>query len=446
MVSVLDPHLLSRIIGKTIKLTTSTEYLQGVLVSVDPCRTIIVNKVKDLKTGRKIPGAQLFFGNRILSVELQKEPAEESESPDKIGDNIPSGAHHNQPVETNNAPIVQEICTGALKAIKQSVDEEELEYTVIDQFQPNFGPAVRHLQNQKALGVSGVGLNLSRHGKLSWLQSPCAEFLEEYIIYIYIRDKACRLVAARGGCKTQFPGLQGSSEEHHKQRGHSHKLRKRNISSKRHVYLFDFFTLGPRIFKNGIQTLLEDKSILKIIHDCRWLGDLLTHQFGVVLANVFDTQVADVYLFSVETGGFLPQCTSSLQECLIRHLNMPSAQVAFLTHKETLIKDDPNIWFERALAPPLLKVLALEVVHLLALRLVMLDSMMADFTLLVDGYLNACRQDKTNLLVSPEQTSNELPKELQQLSLLQQVKRERALKDYNVNSKGFLTRFSSGQK
>uniref|UniRef100_A0A8C5R732 3'-5' exonuclease domain-containing protein n=1 Tax=Leptobrachium leishanense TaxID=445787 RepID=A0A8C5R732_9ANUR len=344
MVSVLDPHLLSRIIGKTIKLTTSTEYLQGVLVSVDPCRTIIVNKVKDLKTGRKIPGAQLFFGNRILSVELQKEPAEESESPDKIGDNIPSGAHHNQPVETNNAPIVQEICTGALKAIKQSVDEEELEYTVIDQFQPNFGPAVRHLQNQKALGVSGVGLNLSRHGKLSWLQ----------------------------------------------------------ISSKRHVYLFDFFTLGPRIFKNGIQTLLEDKSILKIIHDCRWLGDLLTHQFGVVLANVFDTQVADVYLFSVETGGFLPQCTSSLQECLIRHLNMPSAQVAFLTHKETLIKDDPNIWFERALAPPLLKVLALEVVHLLALRLVMLDSMMADFTLLVDGYLNACRQDKTNLLVSPE--------------------------------------------
>ncbi|XP_063295069.1 piRNA biogenesis protein EXD1 isoform X2 [Pelobates fuscus] len=326
MAAITDASFLSRVIGKTIKLTTATECLQGELVSVSSDRTIVINKIKDLKTGRKIPGAQLFFGNNILNVEPQDESSGGSESHTaEVGDNTASkedcsGTDINQNVESRNTPPSHEIHS-ALQAIKHSVDEEEVEYTVIDQFQPHFGPAIRHLLNQKVLGISAVGLNLCRHGKLLWLQVAC----------------------------------------------------------KRRIYLFDFLVLGPIIFRNGLQTVLEDKCILKIIHDCRWLGDFLSHQYGVILANVFDTQVADVYLFSVETGGFLPHCTSSLKECLIRHLKIHLSRVDFLTHKETLIK-----------------------------------------------------------LSSPE-----LPRELQQLSILQQVKRERALKDYDIDNKGFLTRTSS---
>ncbi|KAM3936745.1 piRNA biogenesis protein EXD1-like, partial [Leptodactylus fuscus] len=60
------------------------------------------------------------------------------------------------------------------------------------------------------------------------------------------------------------------------------------------------------------------------------------HQYGVILNNVFDTQVADVYLFSMATIGILHSHTSTL--------------------------------------------LSLEVVHLFSLRLVMLDAMLTDYT------------------------------------------------------------------
>jgi len=41
-------------------------------------------------------------------------------------------------------------------------------------------------------------------------------------------------------------------------------------------------------------------------------------------------QVADVLQFSVETGGFLPNCISTLQESLIRHLKIAPKHLSFL--------------------------------------------------------------------------------------------------------------------
>ncbi|KAM8921378.1 piRNA biogenesis protein EXD1 [Pelodytes ibericus] len=393
MNTVIDPSFLSRVIGKTIKITTTTGCLQGVLINIEPSRTILINKVKDLGTGKNVPGAQLLFGRNILNVELQRAfpgTAEQESNGQTKEENIPLKEGlpdiNNQHLETreSHSPSAQDIRTSVLQAIKHSVDEKEVEYTVIDQFQPVFGPAVRHLQYQKVISISAVGLNLCRHGKLCWLQ----------------------------------------------------------VASKNRVYLFDVLVLGPKVFKNGLQTVLEDKSILKVIHDCRWLGDFLTHQYGVVLTNVFDTQVGDVYLFSMETGGFLPHRTSSFKECLVRHLNMPESQVSFLTHMDTLMREDLSVWFDRPMAPLLQKVLALEVLHLLPLRMAMLDAMLADFTLLVDGYLNSYRRGTADRLASPELTCVELPIELQQLKILQQARREKALKEYDIN-KGLLTRTAS---
>ncbi|KAM5129417.1 piRNA biogenesis protein EXD1-like [Mantella aurantiaca] len=201
---------------------------------------------------------------------------------------------------------------------REQIDNEEVVYTVINQFQTMFQSTILHLQSQKVLGLGAAGLNLSQYGKLCWLQ----------------------------------------------------------VATRKHVLLFDILTMGPGVFKNGLQVVLEDKGILKVIHDCRWLGDILSHQYGVNLNNVFDTQVGDVYLFSVETGGFLPHRTSTMKECLTRYLNMPATQVNFLNIKQTLMKISCSV----------------------------------------------------------------LPKELQQLCVLQQRRREQALKEYNVNSQGFLTR------
>ncbi|CAH2327657.1 Hypothetical predicted protein [Pelobates cultripes] len=88
-------------------------------------RTIVINKIKDLKTGRKIPGAQLFFGNNILDVEPQNESSGGSERQTaEVGDNIASkedcsGTDINQNVESRNTPPSHEIHS-ALQAIKHS--------------------------------------------------------------------------------------------------------------------------------------------------------------------------------------------------------------------------------------------------------------------------------------------------------------------------------------
>ena len=58
-----------------------------------------------------------------------------------------------------------------------------------------------------------------------------------------------------------------------------------------------------------------------------------------------------------------------------------------------VIQEDSEVWYVRPCPVSLLKVMALGVVHLLPLRLVLLDALMADYTGLVDSYLRASRQE-----------------------------------------------------
>ncbi|XP_030070406.1 piRNA biogenesis protein EXD1 isoform X2 [Microcaecilia unicolor] len=277
----------------------------------------------------------------------------------------------------------QKTWTCPTSAFKRDLEEaEDVQYIVIDGFQHNFGPVIHHIKCQNVIGIAAEGLNLCRNGKLLWLQ----------------------------------------------------------IATRKHVYLFDILVLGARAFRNGLQTLLEDKNILKVIHDCRWLSDCLSHQYGIVLSNVFDTQIADVLLFSMGTGGFLPHCISTLEESLIRYLEMSPGKVSFLKHRQCAVQEDPSEWLVRPVPPLLLKVLALKVVYLLPLRLVMLDEMMSDFVALVDGYLDGCRQNPPALLGSMEFSSMELPEELLHLSALQEMRREKAVKEFKMNERGLLIR------
>ncbi|XP_034624989.1 piRNA biogenesis protein EXD1 isoform X8 [Trachemys scripta elegans] len=152
----------------------------------------------------------------------------------------------------------------------------------------------------------------------------------------------------------------------------------------------------------------------------------------------FGPAVADVLHFSNITGGFLPHRISSLQECLMRHLEMSPQKVSFLVYRQQAVQENPDIWFLRPLPPSLLKVLALETVYLLPLRLLLLDEMMSDLTTLVDGYLNSYREGSADLLGSTEISCMELPEELQQLADFQKLRREKALKKYKVNEEGLL--------
>ncbi|XP_056372703.1 piRNA biogenesis protein EXD1-like isoform X2 [Hyla sarda] len=364
---VAEREFLSKLIGRNIKITTVHGCFQGELFHIDAARAIMLTNVE---TAAEEPPKRVS--------QEQKEPNNERNDGALSLEEMKS-ALDTKEFSAAAAPIMKQMWN--VEIMKYS-DEEDINYVLIDQFQPMFGLAIRHLKNQKVLSLSAVAVDMSLHGKLCCLQ----------------------------------------------------------VATKSWVYIFDIHLLGPGVFKNGLQMVLEDKGILKVIHDCRWLGNFLSQRYSVMLTNVFDTQVADVYLFSMETGGFLPSRTSTVRECLTRYLNLSSSQVSFLTFVETFNKDNPNIWCSRPLPTDALKLLVVDVIHLLDLRSAMLDAMLKDYTLLVDGYLNGNRLRTSAGFFSSETTSTELPEELQQLSVLQQRRREQALKDYQVNSRGFLER------
>ncbi|XP_058149930.1 piRNA biogenesis protein EXD1 [Dasypus novemcinctus] len=384
-----DYHFLNQILWRRVKLTLVCGIFEGVLQHVDPNKIIVLKKVKNVETGRSVPGVKMFFGHEIVNVELldEVEQVAVKEKASSVSLNTERTRMDKMETEDLNVrepPSAPEApTTSLLNDFKYNPsEEEEVTYTVIDQFQQKFGGAMLHIKKQSVLSVAAEGANVCRHGKLCWLQ----------------------------------------------------------VATNSRVYLFDIFLLGSRAFNNGLKMVLEDKRILKVIHDCRWLSDCLSHQYGILLNNVFDTQVADVLQFSMETGGFLPNCISTLQESLVRHLKVAPKYVSFLEERQKLIRENPEIWFTRPLSPTLLKILALETTYLLPLRLILLDEMMSDLTTLVDGYLNTYREGSADRLGGTEPTCMELPEELFQLKDFQKQRRERATKEYRVNAKGLLIR------
>ncbi|KAF6351220.1 exonuclease 3'-5' domain containing 1 [Rhinolophus ferrumequinum] len=385
-----DYHFLNQILWRRVKLTLVCGVFEGVLQHVDPNRIVVLKKVKNVETGRSVPGVKMFFGHEIVNVELLDEVEQGAvrESASSVSLNtertrVDKMKNEDLHVCEPPSPAPEAPATSLLNDLKYSPsEEEEVTYTVIDQFQQKFGAAMLHIKKQSVLSVAAEGANVCRHGKLCWLQ----------------------------------------------------------VATNSRVYLFDIFLLGSRAFNNGLQMVLEDKRILKVIHDCRWLSDCLSHQYGILLNNIFDTQVADVLQFSMETGGFLPNCVSTLQESLIRHLKVAPKYLSFLEERQQLIHENPEVWFTRPLSPSLLKILALEATYLLPLRLVLLDEMMSDLTTLVDGYLNAYREGSADRLGGIEPSCMELPGELLQLKDFQKQRRERAVKEYRMNAKGLLLR------
>ncbi|XP_043554240.1 piRNA biogenesis protein EXD1 [Chiloscyllium plagiosum] len=262
------------------------------------------------------------------------------------------------------------------------LEDESLKYIVIDQFHQKFGPAIFHIKKQSAIGVAVEGIDICRFGKLCLIQ----------------------------------------------------------IATVNQIYLFDIFLLGPVAFKNGLKMILEDSDILKVIHDCRLVSDCLYHQYRVDLTNVFDTQVADVLQFSLETGGLLPSCVSTLEECLVRHLSLPTTKALFLQHSACAVKENPKVWTCRPLPTGLMQRAGLEVMYLLSLRSVLMDKLMMDFTTQVDNYLSMYRNMPCINLGSAEHYSMELPYELKELAVIQRLRRGDAMKSYKIDENGLLVR------
>ncbi|XP_034381224.1 piRNA biogenesis protein EXD1 [Cyclopterus lumpus] len=270
-------------------------------------------------------------------------------------------------------------------ALDEDAQEQEyFNYVVIDEFHEKFVSAVMHIKKQSVISVGADGVEVFKYGRLCWLQ----------------------------------------------------------IATKHKVYLFDILLLGARAFKNGLSMILENKRILKVIHDCRAIAGCLIAQFGVKLTNVFDTQIADVMCFYSKTGGLLPDRVSTLQEVVSFHLKVPSSQLLSLQMKSQLTKEEREMWFKRPCPIPLLKLMALSAIHLQPLRLVLLDTLMMDYMALVDSYLNSGFYEPDELQHVNMESVLELPRELRQLEVMRRERQEWAADHYHVTEQGLLDRYN----
>nr|XP_023657959.1 piRNA biogenesis protein EXD1 [Paramormyrops kingsleyae] len=273
-----------------------------------------------------------------------------------------------------------------MKLGEDEADSEYVDFVVVDEFYEKFSPAVMNIRKRQVIGIAADALGAFPHARLCWLQ----------------------------------------------------------ISTKDKVYLFDILQLGARAFKNGLSMILENKHILKVTHGCRGISACLLAQYNVNLTNIFDTQLADVLHFHMETGGLLPERVSTLQEVVGLHLKVAPSRLSPLKIKDQLAEEDGEVWYVRPCPTALLKVMALSVIHLQPLRLVLLDALLSDYTDLVDAYLEHSRQDSIQVQDFGSCTGLELPPELRKLEQTKLERRKKALDRFPVTHDGLLVRYGSG--
>ncbi|GAB1598300.1 uncharacterized protein LOC115213833 [Argonauta hians] len=168
-----------------------------------------------------------------------------------------------------------------------------------------------------------------------------------------------------------------------------------SISVQSHVYIFDFKAFGRKIFSYGLKSILEDSTITKFIHDCRFISDLLHHKYDVQLANVFDTQVADAFVHRLWHGNgqkdIWPKYVQNLAACLYGHLELSTEQIAGIRIGPNRTKQEEDMWIQRPLKSSLAECLYISVVYIEELGSLLLNKMMVDYLACVDIYLGSAR-------------------------------------------------------
>jgi ribonuclease D len=112
--------------------------------------------------------------------------------------------------------------------------------------------------------------------------------------------------------------------------------------------------------RKGLKDILENKKILKLIHDCRNDWDSLLYQFSIRLYNFIDTQEAFfIYMIFYYQEITLP---ISLMNFIENILNIK------LKHKEKFKNDiniNPNLWEKRPIDKVNLEYAAEDVLYLI---------------------------------------------------------------------------------
>jgi hypothetical protein len=118
--------------------------------------------------------------------------------------------------------------------------------------------------------------------------------------------------------------------------------------------------LGLDDSKRGLKAVLENKKILKLIHDCRNDWDSLLHQYSVRIYNFIDTQEA-FFIFKL----FYYQ-EITLHVSLLKFIEiMTSVKLEYKQKFKNVMNEDPYMWSNRPLTDEQLAYASEDVVFLI---------------------------------------------------------------------------------
>ena len=252
----------------------------------------------------------------------------------------------------------EKIIRGRLWINYETVPQIQTPYKlfVIDQLGDSFSRAVEILDGGCLVGLSGEGRSLGRDGTLSWLGLATAE----------------------------------------------------------EVFLFDIISLGSDAFKYGLKSIIEDRNIIKVVHDSRFLADCLHHQFDVSVVNVYDTMVGD-YVFCNQFcyGGYLPANFRSLSLLLRDYLGIEDFHIFYPRYRRTHLDQDSKVWEARPSSDYLLLGAARNCLYLISLYNIVRKGNLLPFHHAVNILQRCVRNqddpDAMKSLAEPSQLPDTLP-------------------------------------
>jgi len=127
------------------------------------------------------------------------------------------------------------------------------------------------------------------------------------------------------------------------------------------IFIFDLIKGKEELIKI-LKPILEDKKILKIIHDVKRDSEALYYQFNIKLNEIFDTQLAYSEIFKKENS-ILPNFIS-LVELLKEYCEIDYSEKKKLPHVEM---QDGSTWEKRPLEKTLLESSMKDVLYLIPL-------------------------------------------------------------------------------
>ncbi|GFO47536.1 exonuclease 3'-5' domain-containing protein 1 [Plakobranchus ocellatus] len=316
----------------------------GIVHSVDQTSGKII--LKNVTTaGVKLSGPQIYYCKDILDLQIVSDVQDATESSiDKKKarkTNKDFRQRKQQPSHLNKLKNLDDEELVLSNIFRDELDEQDSEEDVFEDFYvteectlicrvcDKFYDAIEYIMEQEAVGVAVDGQRLGRDGTLSLVQ----------------------------------------------------------IATDSELIVFDILRLGDEAFKAGLQAVFEAEDVMKVIHDCRWLADLLRWQYDVTMVNIFDTQVANAFVYRSRNDGDWPRYVESLPGCLINYLNLSPQDVQFTKVRERFKDKDEAVWLVRPLSPRLLTAATKNTVHLLRLQRVLLVEMLAEFKAAVEIYL-----------------------------------------------------------